>query len=55
MFLKRLHVINNPKFVKRVLLNCEFNVEERIFEKDKMSKRKRRELVFCLFGSLINK
>ena len=51
---KDYYVINHPKFVKRVLLNCKFNVKERIFDKEKMLKGKKSKLVFCLFGPLIS-
>ena len=53
-FEKDYHVINNPKFLKRVLLNRKLNVQEKLFAKGKVSKRKKTELVFCLFGPLIN-
>ena len=36
-------------------MNCKVNVQERIFDKDKMSKRKKSELVSCFFGPLISK
>ena len=33
VFKKDCHVINNLKFVKRLLLNCKSNVKERIFDR----------------------
>ena len=40
---------------KKVLLNCKSNVKERMFDKDKMSKRKKSTLDSWLFAPLISK
>ena len=54
-FLKDWHVTNNSNVAKElyfIVFNCKSNEKEIIFDKDKMSKREKSKLVFCLFGSL---